>query len=38
MTEFLNIHGMVDLEDLPYRTSEVDIQDFPTFPVDEIDL
>ena len=29
---------MVDLQDLPYRTIEVDIQDFPTFPIDEIDL
>ena len=38
MTEFLNICGMVDLHDLPYRTIEVDIQDFPTFPIDELDL
>ena len=29
---------MVDLQDLPYRTNEVDIQDLPTFPIDEIDL
>ena len=29
---------MVDLQDLPYRTIEIDIQDFPTFPIDEIDL
>ena len=29
---------MVDLQDLPYRTIEVDIQDFPTFTIDEIDL
>ena len=38
MTEFLNIYGTVDLQDLPYRTIEVDIQDFHTFPIDEIDL
>ena len=38
MTEFLNICGMVDLQDLPYRTTEVDIQDFPTFHIDELDL
>ena len=38
MTEFLNISGMVDLQDLHYRTIEVDIQDLPTFPIDEIDL
>ena len=38
MTEFLNKHGMVDLQDLPYRTIEVDIQDLPTFPINEIDL
>ena len=38
MTEFLDICDMVDLQDLPYRTIEVDIQDFPTFTIDEIDL
>ena len=38
MTEFLNICSMIDLQDLPYRTIEVDIQDLPTFPIDEIDL
>ena len=38
MTEFLDIHGTVDLQDLPYRTIEVDMQDFPTFSIDEIDL
>ena len=38
MIEFLDICDPVDLEDLPYRTIEVDIQDPPTFTVDEIDL
>ena len=38
MTEFLDIHGTVDLQDLLYKTIEVDMQDFPTFPIDEIDL
>ena len=38
MTEFLDIHGTVDLQDLPYKTIEVDMQDFPTFTIDEIDL
>ena len=38
MTEFLDICGPVDPQDLPYKTIEVDIQDFPTFAIDEIDL
>ena len=38
MTEVLDICGTVDLQDLPYRTIEVDMQDFPTFTIDEIDL
>ena len=38
MTEFLNICGMVDLQDLPNRTIDIDIQELPTFPIDEIDL
>ena len=38
MTEFLDVHGMVDTQDLPYRTIEVDMKDFPTFTIDEIDL
>ena len=35
---FLEICDMVDLQDLPYKTIEVDMQDFPTFTIDEIDL
>ena len=38
MTEFLDICGTVDPQDLLYRTIEVDIQNFPTFTIDEIDL
>ena len=38
MTEFLDIHGTVDLQDLPYRMIVVDIQDFPTFTINKIDL
>ena len=38
MTKFLDICGTVDLQDLPYKTIEVDMQDFPTFTIDEIDL
>ena len=38
ITEFLDICGTVDLQDLLYRMIEVDIQDFPTFTIDEIDL
>ena len=38
MTEFLDIHGTVDPQDLLYRTIEVDIQDFLTCTIDEIDL
>ena len=38
MTDFLDIHDMVDLQDLPYRTIEVDMQDFPTMTIDEIDF
>ena len=38
MADFLHIHSTVDLQDLLYRTIEVDIQDFPTFTIDEIDL
>ena len=38
MTDFLDIPGMVDLQDLPYRIIEVDMQDFPTMTIDEIDF
>ena len=38
MTDFLDIHDMVDLQDLPYRIIEVDMQDFPTMTIDEIDF
>ena len=38
MTEFLDICGTVDLHDLQYKTIEVDMQDFPTFTLGEIDL
>ena len=38
MTEFLDICGTVDPQNLLYRTIEVDKQDFPTFTIDEIDL
>ena len=38
MTEFLDIHGTVDPQDLLYRTIEVDIQDFLVFIIDAIDL
>ena len=31
MIEFLEIHDTVDLQDLPYRTIDVDMQDFPTY-------
>ena len=38
MADFLDICSTVDLQDLPYRTIEVDIQDFPTLTIDEIDF
>ena len=38
MTEFLDIRGTVDLQDLQYKTIEVDMQDFPMFTIDKIDL
>ena len=38
MTDFLDICGTVDLQDLPYRIIEVDMQDFPTMTIDEIDF
>ena len=38
MTEFLDICDRVDLQDLPYRTIEVNMQDFPSITIDEIDL
>ena len=38
MTDFLDIHDTVDLQDLPYRTIEVDMQNFPTMTIDEIDF
>ena len=38
MTESLDIHDMVDLQDSPYRIIEVDMQDFPTMTIDEIDF
>ena len=38
MTEFLDICGTVDPQDLPYRMIEVDIQDFPIFTIDKIVL
>ena len=34
----LDICDMIDLQDLPYRTIEVDMQDFPNITTDEIDL
>ena len=38
MAEFLDIRDTVDLQDLPYRTMEVDLQDFPNMTIDEIDF
>ena len=38
MAEFLAIHDTVDLQDLPYRTTEIDMQDFPTMTMDGIDF
>ena len=38
MTEFLDICDTVDLQDLPYRIIEVDMQDVPTMTIDEIDF
>ena len=38
MTEILDIGSMVDLQDLLYRTIEVDMQDFSNISIDEIDL
>ena len=38
MTDFLDIHGMVDLQELPYKTIEVGMQDFPTMTINEIDF
>ena len=38
MTEFLDICDTVDLQDLPYWTIEVDMQDFPTMTINEIDF
>ena len=38
MTDFLDIHGMVGLQELPYRIIEVDMQDFPTITIDEINF
>ena len=38
MTEFLDIRDTVDLQDLPYRTIELDMQDFPNMTIDEIDF
>ena len=38
MTEFLDIRDTVDLQDLPYRIIEVDMQDFSTMTIDEIDF
>ena len=38
MTEFLDICDTVDLQGLPYRIIEVDMQDFPTMTIDEIDF
>ena len=38
MTEFLDICGTVDLQNLLYKTIEVDMRDFPTFTIGEIDL
>ena len=35
---YLDIHDTVDLQDLSYRTIEVDMQDFPTMTIDEIDF
>ena len=38
MTDFLDIHDTVDLQDLPHRIIEVAMQDFPTMTIDEIDF
>ena len=38
MTDFLDICGTVDLQDLPYSIIEVDMQDFPIMTIDEIDF
>ena len=38
MRDFLDICDTVDLQDLPYRTIEVDMQDFPNMTIDEIDF
>ena len=38
MTNCLDIRDMVDLQDLPYRTIEVDMQHFPSITIDEIDF
>ena len=35
---FLDICDTVDLQNLPYRIIEVDMQDFPTLTIDEIDF
>ena len=34
----INVCNMVELQDLPYRIVEVDMQDFPTTIVDELEL
>ena len=36
MTDFLDICGTVDLQDLSFRIIEVDMQDFPTMTIDDI--
>ena len=38
ITEILDIHRTVDPQDLPYRTIEVDMQDFPNMTIDEIEF
>ena len=38
MADCLDICGMVDLQELPYRIIEVDMQDFPTMTIVEIDF
>ena len=38
MANVLELCDMVDLQDLPDKTIEVDMQDFHTFTIDKIDL
>ena len=38
MADILDICSTVDLQDLPFRIIEVDMQDFPTMTIDQIDF